>query len=116
MTTQCYQDASLQLLEQAQLELETGDVRQASKKAWCAAAQAIKAVCQARGWRHDSHALLHQAVERLVDETLDDRIEELFSVAVRLHINFYEHWMSPAAVARGLEAVRRFIDKLDALP
>ena len=116
MTTQRYLNASMQLLEQAQLELEAGDVRQASERGCGAAAQAVKAVCQRRGWRHDSHALLHDAIDRIVEETDDESILHLFSVANLLHVNFYENWLRARQVTRGLTAVRRLIDKLDTLP
>ena len=116
MTTQTYQDAAIHLLAQAEVELAAGDTRQASEKGWGAAAQAVKAVCERRDWPHASHALLHQAISDLVVETNDENIEHLFSVATRLHINFYEHWLDPATVRRGLIAVQRLIDKLSAVP
>ena len=49
MATQSDQEASIHLLNQAQLELAADDIRQASEKAWGAAAQAVKAVCESRG-------------------------------------------------------------------
>ena len=115
MTTQTYQDAALHLLQQAETELAAGDTRQASEKAWGAAAQAVKSISTDRRWPHDSHALLHQNVSRLVSESSDEQIEHLFAVATRLHVNFYENWLDEATVRRGLIAVQRFIDKLDAL-
>ena len=44
MTSRTYQVASGQLLRQARKELAGGDVRQASEKAWGAAAQIVKAI------------------------------------------------------------------------
>ena len=116
MTTQTYQEASLHLLAQAETELAEGDIRQASEKGWGSAALAVKAVCEQRGWRHASHALLHQAVSQLVKESGEEDIERLFSVAARLHINFYENWLDAETVDRGLDDVRNFVGKLDALP
>ena len=37
------------MLDQANAELETGDLRQASEKGWGAAAQIVKAAAQNRG-------------------------------------------------------------------
>jgi len=116
MTTQTYHEASQHLLVQAEQELAAGDVRQASEKGWGAAAQAVKAVCERRGWRHSTHRHLHQAVSELTDESGDGEIETLFGAASRLHINFYENWLPANSVQRGLADVQRFVDKLDALP
>ena len=51
MTTQKYRDSSRSLLSQAKTELAAGDVRQASEKAWGAAAQMVKAIAEQRGWQ-----------------------------------------------------------------
>ena len=113
MTTQTYQDAAIHLLAQAEVELAAGDTRQASEKGWGAAAQAVKAVCERRDWPHASHALLHQAISQIVEESGDESVLHLFSVANLLHINFYEHWLDARTVSRSLVAVQRLIDKLE---
>ena len=115
MTTQTYQEATQHLLSQAQAELAAGDIRQASEKGWGAAAQAVKAVCDERRWQHDSHALLHQAISRIVEETEDESVLHLFSVANLLHINFYENWLDERTVRHGLVAVDRLIERLDGI-
>ena len=112
MTTQTYQDAAIHLLAQAEAELAAGDTRQASEKGWGAAAQAVKAVCERRDWPHDSHRLLFRAVARLVRESTDNEIQELFDTASSLHINFYENWLDEDIVAQGLARVQRLIEKL----
>ena len=103
------------LLTQAQA-LAVGDVRQASEKGWGAAAQIVKAVAQQRGLQHQSHAALYRVVDQLATETGDDDIYLLFQVANQLHVNFYEGWETAGNVSRALTAVRRFIEKLSALP
>ena len=66
MTTEThYRSAATQLLAQARQELARGDVRQASEKGWGAAAQAVKAVAEGRGWEHKTHAALFISVDRL---------------------------------------------------
>ena len=110
-----YQSASRRLMSQAWDELERGDVQQASEKGWGAAAQIVKAVAEERGWGHRSHALLHQAVDRLEAERADDNIGRLFDVASSLHINFYENWNSATRVRRGLGDVERFVALLEPL-
>ena len=73
MQTPTYRAASRGLLAQATRELDAGDSRQASEKAWGAAAQMVKAVAQDRGWQHDSHPLIFQTGDRLAEETGDDQ-------------------------------------------
>lgn len=115
MTTQKYRDAAAVLLQQAETELATGDARQAAEKAWGAAAQKVKSVCEGRGWRHHSHFLLRQAVDRLTDETGDEDLALLFDTAQNLHKNFYEDFYNTTEVSRRLTRVHRFITKLDSV-
>lgn len=115
MTTQKYRDASQLLLQQAETELAAGDARQAAEKGWGAAAQKVKAVCEERGWRHVSHRDLRNAAKTLSRETDDHEIRLLFDAVNKLHKNFYEDFYNVEEVGEGLDDVRRFIDKLDAL-
>ena len=112
---QMYQDASRTLLTQAFAELEQGDARQASEKAWGATAQMLKSIAQHRGWGHRGHRLIRRVASRLADETGDAEIRRLYRVADSLHINFYEDLDTAADVAAGLEDVRRLLDKLGPL-
>ena len=115
MTTQKYETACRTLFAQAERELAQGDARQAAEKGWGAAAQAVKAVCEARGWPHHSHHLLLRAVDRLADESDDENLIPLFDTAQNLHKNFYEDFYNTTDVGSRLPQVRRFIDKLQAL-
>ncbi len=91
MQTPTYRAASRELLDQATRELAAGDSRQASEKAWGAAAQMVKAIAQDRGWQHNNHFLLYQTATRLAEETSDRQIFSLFHTAGNLHTNFYEN-------------------------
>ena len=113
MVTQTYREASRQFMAQAGDELALGDVRQASEKGWGAAAQMVKSIADRRGWAHQSHAALYNAVTRLTAETGDDEIRRLFAVAGNLHVNFYEGWDNADNVAAGLADVERLLDKLE---
>ena len=115
MQTPTYRAASRELLAQATRELDAGDSRQASEKAWGAAAQMVKAVAQDRGWQHDNHFLLFQTANRLAEETGDRQIITLMSTAGNLHTNFYENWLPPATVASGIQDVELLLDKLEPL-
>ncbi len=115
MTTQKYREASQRLLAQARSELAAGDLPQASEKGWGAAAQMVKAIAQQRGWRHGGHELLYDSVSALAQEAGDDDIDRLFELAGGLHTNFYEDWYGAGRVARGLQDVATFLDKLEPL-
>ena len=116
MTTQIYANAAIQLLEHADRERIAGDYRQAAETAWGAAAQMTKSVCEQRRWSHHSHGALRRAAKRLSEEANDDQIRLLFKSASLLHVNFYEDSYNESEVAEGIGDVRRFIDKLSALP
>ena len=115
MTTQTYQDAAHHLLAQAESELAAGDTRQASEKAWGAAAQAVKAVCESHGWRHRNYKALRHAVTRVHEETGDSQIDLLYRSAYLMHVNFYEDTEDAQWVRNGLDHVRQLITKLKAL-
>ena len=88
-TTQTYKSVSTHLFQQAQAELEVGDLIQASEKFWGAAAQALKSIAHERGWEHKSHGNFYRIVRRLVDESGDKQLVPLFQAADTLHANFY---------------------------
>ena len=115
MVAQTYQTASRHLLAQAHIELAAGDTRQASQKGWTAAAQIVKSVAVRRGWAHHDHAALFDAISRLVAETGDDDIRDLFHVAVSLEANFYENWDNAANVAGSLLDLEQFLDIMEPL-
>ena len=108
-------EISRRFIIQADAELAAGDMLQASEKGWDAAAHAIKAVAQERGCRHDSHARLFGIADRLVAETGNSDIIELFRVASEVHKNFYEGNMSQEDIAEGLAKIRTLLDILDNL-
>ena len=108
-----YREASRRLLAQAYVELEAGDVRQASEKGWGAAAQVVKAAAQQRGWIHDHHLALFTAVREITNETSDPEIDILFASANYLHINFYEDALDEAKVRQHLRRTEEFIGKIE---
>lgn len=113
MTTETtYRNAATQLLTQARQELARGDVRQASEKGWGAAAQAVNAVAESRGWDHKTHGSLFSNVDRLTRETGNNDLNELFLVANSLYGNSYEDWMPAEPVRSGLDSVAEFVAQL----
>ncbi len=102
-------------LAQASEELARGDLRQASEKGWGAAAQIVKAAAEARGWEHGRHATLYNVVRGLAEEAGDPEIRDLFGMAGELHTNFYEDFMDAGDVARHIDGVTTFMEKVEAL-
>ncbi len=95
--------------------MTAGDLRQASEKAWGAAAQIVKAAAQFRTWDHDSHRGLFQAVRRLTEETVDPEIHDLFIFANGLHTNFYENTFGVDEVTRYVVRTEEFVAKVEAI-
>ena len=107
-----YRDMSTEYLEHARSLLAEGDLKQASEKAWGATAVLVKAAAESRGWRHESHRHLWQALGRLEDETGDGQMREQFGLAGELHTNYYEEWLDEETVTRYIAAVERLVGKL----
>ena len=93
--------------------LESGDLEQASEKAWGAATVIVKAVAEARGLRHKSHKNLTRLVETLADETSDEHLRDLFDAAQSLHGNFYENDFGVRGVRRRIRRVEEFVEKME---
>ena len=115
MTTEVitYRDAARELLDQAHIELDFGDLRQASEKGWGAAAQMVKAIAEERGWPHTAHRHLWTGVRDLTNETEDPDVDALFASANYLHVNFYENALEGHRVAYHLGRVELFVAKLE---
>ena len=106
---------SRQFMRQAEEEFAKGDRLQASEKAWGAAAHAVKAVAQQRGWQHNGHRYLFQAIDKLFRETNEPQLRSLFSTANSLHMNFYEDWQSDDYVQDSIGRVGALLQKLEPL-
>ena len=89
------------------------DLLQASEKARGAAAQAIKSVAETRGWPHNGHRQLFQAIDRLVEETGNEEIRTAFGVASALNTNSCEGWLDREAIEAHLSQVAGLMEKLD---
>ncbi len=97
-------------------ELARGELEEASNKIWGAAAHAIKAVAESRGWEHYAHVLLEQAVDRLVREEgapMDLWIQYLTASAY--HQRFYGGPPPAEAIRAGKELIAGFIATLESL-
>ena len=114
MTPSEHLDTSHRFIEQAVAEHADGDLLQASEKTWGAAAHAVKAVAERRGWRHDSHRRLFIAIDRIISETGQHEIRDMFQVASDSHKNFYEGRMDSGEVEESMEEVKKLLAILDA--
>ena len=112
-TAERYQSVSAQLFDQAHVELEAGDLIQASEKFWGATAQALKAIAHERGWEHKSHGNFYRIIRNLADETGDRQIRILFQAADSLHANFYEHWMDREQILALADEVSQLLERLN---
>jgi hypothetical protein len=94
---------------------ERGDLVQAGEKYWGAVAALLNAAAEKRGWPHYSHRDYAVAIERLYDETGDRELVIGFSLAERLHANFYHNFLSPQGFRLHREAVLTLIQKIKKL-
>ena len=97
-------------------EFAAGDILQGSEKLWGAAAHAVMAVAQQRGWRFGDHRSLQAAANRLADELHEPRLAEQFSLAQKFHANFYHDFMQDYEIERDRPSVHLFVNRVLSLP
>ena len=114
-TAEQYRSTSTLLFDQAMVELEAGDLLQASEKLWGAAAQALKSVAERRGLKHDSHAQFYNIMATLERETESAELRRRFDIAATLHINFHENWLDEDQIRRRARDVREFLEQTEML-
>ena len=102
------------LLPQARDALASGDLHQASGRAWDATARTLIAVAESSGWPHRTHRDLFVAIERIARETGDRELVGLMGSASVLDTNFYEGWLPRETVQRNLSRAITLVEKLDA--
>ena len=97
-------------------ELARGELEEASNKVWGAAAHAIKAVAERRGWEHYAHTLLEEAVHRLVHEENAPRdLLIQYMTASAYHQRFYSSPPEAAYILAGKDLIAEFIATLESL-
>ena len=97
-------------------EFAAGDILQGSEKLWGAAAHAVMAIAQQRGWRFGDHRALRAAANRLADELREPILASNFSVAEKLHANFYHDFMQDFEIHDDRQKVRDFVNRVLSLP
>ena len=89
-----------------------GDLTQAGEKYWSAVTALLNAIGELRGWDHYSHRDYDIIIDKLYEETGDKSIMLDFSVAERLHANFYHNFMDKEVFDAHRQAVLELISKL----
>ena len=93
-------------------EFDNGDILQGAEKLWGAAAHAVMAVAQERGWGHNSHRSLKNAVNRISVELEDPYIETSFGLAEKFHRHFYHDSMEDFERQVDRPHVKRFVERM----
>ena len=122
-----HRETAQRFLEEADEFFAEGDDLQGAEKMWGAAAHAVIAVCQQRGWRHRSHPAMTEAVGRLASELRDagdertaDQLANGFFIASHYHVHFYRRdmdlnggggWFFDTAK----KSVEQFVDRMVAM-
>ena len=97
------------MLEHAEQMTAGRDRLQASEKMWGAAAHAIKAIADARGWPYHTHSDA-RAIARHIAERMGDReIFALYLAMEGLHQNFYNDRYTLGELRDSLELARRLV-------
>ena len=109
-----YTEMSQEYMTRAEDYLSQGDLKQASEKSWGAAACALKAIAEQRGWRHQSHSLLFDISNQVVDELGRPDLRDMFQSAKSMHQNFYENWEPEEGVAYALGRIKEYLAELEA--
>lgn len=111
-----YEEISRHLLEQAQEELDKGDILQASDKVWGATAHAVKAVCQRMDWNHHAHNHRSAAANYAASGLGRYDLMEAFGFLEAMHTNYYEHQKEADQVRLEVNRADFFIREFVALP
>ena len=105
---------SRRFLEHARGQLATGDRLQAAEKVWGAAAHALKAVGEQRGWLHDRHPNLFDIGEHLGREFGKEQdFSRYLAQAEYMHRNFYLNGWSAGAIRGAMTDVETLISELE---
>ena len=114
-TSERYRSAAHTLYDQAMVELEAGDLRQASEKFWGATAQVLKSFAEKRGLEHDSHPHAYTVIREAVRASRNPEVGEWFKHAEALHGNFYQNWMVESEVRSSAADIRPLIEAVEGI-
>lgn len=107
--------SALLFLDDSEREFAAGDARQASEKLWGAATDAITAVALERGWNHESHRDMKNAVQRLAVEPGNAYLDAQFDAVEKFHINFFHNSLEDYEIEADKPIARAFVHRTLAL-
>ena len=122
-----HRETAQKFLIEADEFFEQGDDLQGAEKMWGAAAHAVIAVCQQRGWRHRSHPAMSEAVTLISaelravgEEGTAAIINGGFVAASNAHVHFYHRDMDLEGgngqyFARAKQLVEQFVETMVAM-
>lgn len=110
-----YAAMSQEYMVRAEDYLRQGDLKQASEKSWGAAACALKSIAEQRGWHHQSHSLLHDIANQVVDELGRPDLHDMFVHAKSMHQNFYENWEPEEGVEYAVGRIKAYLAELESV-
>ncbi len=122
-----HRETAQRFLQEAGEFFRLGDDLQGAEKMWGAAAHAVIAVCQQRGWRHRSNPAMSEAVAQLSrefrergDEHMAAILDGGFVAASNAYVHFYHRDMDLEGgngqyFARAKGLVEQFVDRMVAI-
>ena len=99
-------------LQEAEQLYAKGDLPQAGEKYWGAVTALLNAIAERRSLPHYSHRDYAELIETLYEETKDRDLVVWFSLAERLHANFYHNFMRREGFDLHREAVLKLAERL----
>lgn len=116
MTVAGYAQISRRFLEQAKVHLAEHDRLQAAEKVWGAAALALKAIGEQRGWVHNNHSKILCIGEHLGREFGRQReFHRYLLVANDMHADFYENEWRDEVIESARLDVEEFVGELEVI-
>ncbi len=111
-TAQKHAETAREFLEAVSGEFAAGDLLQGSEKMWGAAAHAVMAVAQQRGWSYGKHYAIKVAARRLAEEQNDPALRTGFAMAEHFHANFYHDFMENDTIEDSRPVVTDFVERV----
>ena len=114
--TVTYAATSWAFMSQAEAALARGNLAQASRQGWNAAAWALRGFAREKGWCYTGFYGIDGVVNQLVEEYDADDLDIHFCSARSLEMNSYEDSDTPLGVEICLGEVAQLLRKLERLP